>query len=92
MEGETMNDITADAIDKVRNDRQETYGHPRINFTRTARLWQAYMDNKEDKTITEFDVPMFMILVKIAREQNIHNYDNLVDIIGYTKTLEMLYE
>ncbi len=86
--------ITAEAIDKVTGDRQKTYGHPRVNFDRIARLWEAYMTNKPSnrRYINAYDVPMFMILVKIAREQHDHNYDNLVDIIGYIKTLEMLYE
>ena len=86
--------ITAEAIDKVTGDRQKTYGNPRTNFDRIARLWDAYMTNKPvgHWHINAYDVPMFMILVKIAREQHEHNHDNLVDIIGYIKTLEMLYE
>lgn len=50
--------LTADTmlatVDKlVSTDRQSTYGHPLDNFTNIARLWDAHLENKVDKLITD---------------------------------------
>lgn len=82
--------ITAEAIDKVRNDRQELYGHPKINFGRIARFWNDYLELTPAHRITDKDVAFMMILVKIAREMHKTNRDNLIDIIGYVQCLELL--
>lgn len=36
------------------------------------------------------DVAMMMILFKLAREENKHSHDNLVDIIGYSALADIL--
>lgn len=38
------------------------------------------------------DVGALMILLKVAREMNVHKSDNQTDIAGYAKTVEMVHE
>ena len=68
--------------------RGSDYGHPKEDFTRTAKLWSAYLDIE----ITAEDIPMLMILLKVSRQKHKHKMDNLDDIQGYAETRKMLEE
>jgi hypothetical protein len=72
----------------VYGDREQTYGHPALNFEATARYWNAYLDNKKalgkPATIDARDVARMMVFLKMARQQHAPKRDNLVDAIGYT--------
>jgi len=78
--------ILKEADKLTSGDRQADYGHPSEDFTRTAALWSAY----KGVEFTVKDVPMMMILLKVSRERNKHKRDNLVDIAGFARTLEMV--
>ena len=80
--------LATDAIRLVTGDRQAAYAHPKVNFQRIANLWSIILD----VDITAEQVALCMIQVKIAREMNRHTRDNLVDIIGYTLTLDTCQE
>jgi len=74
------------------NDRQKNYGHPKENFKRIADLWNSYMVNRfnPESPISVEDVAWMMVLLKIARDLNKPTKDNLVDSIGYVRTLAMI--
>jgi hypothetical protein len=74
------------------NDRQKNYGHPKDNFKRTADFWNAYLSSRKnpEAEITNEDVAWMMVLLKIGRDLNKPTRDNLVDAIGYTRTLAMI--
>jgi hypothetical protein len=66
----------------VGGDRAASYGHPKQDFERTAKIWSA---------ILGFDVPaekvaLCMIGVKISRQCNAAKRDNWTDIAGYAQT------
>ena len=68
------------ALDCITNDRADQYGDAKENFDNIARLWRAYL--KID--ISDFEVIMLMILLKVARTKSSQGHsDNYVDIIGY---------
>ena len=67
-------------------ERRDSYGHPGRDFLRVAQLWSAFLGLE----IKSEHVPIMMILVKVSREANKHKLDNLTDIAGYARTLEML--
>lgn len=73
-------------------DRQKNYGHPRDNFKRIADLWNAYLSNRRnpESPISVEDIAWMMVLLKIARDLNRPTKDNLVDAVGYTRTLAMI--
>ena len=80
--------LAADAVQAVTGPRQRDYAHPKINFQRIANLWSIVLD----VDITPEQVALCMIQVKIAREMNRHTRDNIVDLIGYSLTLDACLE
>lgn len=84
--------IAAEAHAAVYGQRGEAYGHPRDNFTDTARLWTALLAHKlqPGEQISPEDIARCMIGIKLARDLNSPKRDNRVDIIGYAITLDRL--
>jgi hypothetical protein len=80
--------LAADAVQAVTGPRQRDYAHPKVNFQRIANLWSIVLD----VDITPEQVALCMIQVKIAREMNRHTRDNIVDLIGYSLTLDACME
>ena len=74
------------ANDLIQGDRGESYGHPLDDFARTARRWEAILRVQ----ITPEQVALCMVCVKISRECNKHQLDNLSDGAGYFGTIEMI--
>ncbi len=72
----------------VGGDRNRAYAHPSINFARIARLWEPVLGC----SVSPAQVALCMIQVKVAREIHAHKRDNLVDLIGYTLTLDAVTE
>jgi len=84
-------------ITQGQESRNRNYRHPKHNFKKIARMWNAYLINKresgydhndddDDIFINKKDVAMMMALLKIVREQEYHKRDNLVDAAGYINT------
>lgn len=87
---------TADRLVNV--ERQEYYDSPINNFTKIATMMTGAgfrctgPNPGEIRVIEPRDIPIFMILTKISREVFRHKEDNLVDIVGYVKTLESIHK
>jgi len=67
----------------VYGNRNADYGHPLDDFHKTALIWQAILG----VPVTEEQVALCMVGVKISRECNRPKRDNIVDGIGYFCTL-----
>lgn len=67
------------AKDIINGERQDVYGDPEDSFKVIADYWSTFLCLK----ITSKDVALMMTLFKIAREQNQHKIDNLIDAAGY---------
>lgn len=75
---------------KITNERVSIYGDPIENLSTIASLWDQYIKSKlkyenDLCIINSKDVSMMMILLKVARELNSTNKDNLIDIAGYCR-------
>lgn len=76
-------ELLREALSITTGARAAQYGHPSINLTRTARLFDAYLVGL-DREITVVDVAAIMALLKLARlQQSPAHYDSLLDIAGY---------
>lgn len=83
----TEESVLEEAKRLVHGSRQEDYGHPIDDFTRTGRMWGAILG------IPDIDpriVALMMACVKISREVNKPKRDNRVDLAGYAETCEMV--
>ena len=80
--------IDEDILNKVKNivkgDRLDSYGLPKESFQRIADYWNVYMNHTiGNEDILPKDVAMMMVLFKLAREENKHKEDNIVDMLAY---------
>lgn len=72
--------VLDEAIRVVYGNRQQNYGHPRVNFKRIADLWSVIVGT----TITPEQTGLMMVCLKIARLMETPDHrDSYVDIAGY---------
>lgn len=81
-----------EALRLTTGDRQNSYGHPIRDFSRTAAMWTALIGDKLLSPITAQDVAWMMVLLKASRQQNRNKLDNLVDAAGYINCAHMVIE
>jgi len=79
--------ILEEAARLVDGPRQQAYGYPIVDFTRTGRIWGAMLGIPD---VLPRTVALMMVAVKLSREMNLPSRDNLVDIAGYARTAEMV--
>lgn len=77
-----LTELLATADRLVNGDRNNTYGPPSQDFTRTAQLWTTYLDGRS--TLEAHDVAVMMILLKVSRLACTPDHeDSWIDIAGY---------
>jgi len=81
--------ILEEAQRLVYGDRQEAYGHPFDDFSRTGRMWGAILGIED---VSPEKVALCLAAVKISRECNAPKRDNLTDLAGYAATCELVKE
>lgn len=65
--------------------RLDSYGNPLNSFGRISDYWNNYLLHKgiTIKNLNPSDSAMLMALFKLAREENKHKEDNIIDAIAY---------
>lgn len=72
----------AEAYTLVNGDRNEDYGHPLDDFSKSAAMWSFILDTE----VTPEQVALCMVAVKVSRLSNdIDKRDSWVDIAGYVE-------
>jgi hypothetical protein len=81
--------IDQEARNLVYGARAATYGHPRGDFDRVAKMWSAILNHD----VTSEQVAIMMVAFKLARlSQTPTHRDSQVDTIGYMLCLARLQE
>ena len=80
--------ILTEAHGLVHGDRQASYGHPAVDFGRTAGLANILLASKLKSDLGPEDIATLMVCVKLSRECHEHKRDNLVDACGYLECRE----
>lgn len=82
-----MKDNCLKRADKLINGpRRKSYGPVEDSFKRIATMWSIILKHN----ISPKDVALCMVALKLCRESNAHNIDNLDDIAGYTALAELV--
>ncbi len=92
LEGEE--NILAIAQRLTSQDRIGDYGHPLVDFSRTAALVTVLFSDKllPGAQFEPGDIPLIQICVKLSRQVNKYKRDNLADIAGYARTAELVFD
>jgi hypothetical protein len=88
----TKESVCQEADRLVSGERQNDYGHPLDNFNKVAGLFSAFLGDKLKEPVTADEAGLLLVLLKVAREGNAPKRDNLVDIAGYAKVVELIQE
>lgn len=82
----TVLDEATQLTDRTRKD---VYAHPSINFERIARMWSVILGVE----VTAEQHALCMIAVKLSRLVETPGHrDSLIDLAGYARTIELLYD
>lgn len=69
--------------DRITNQqRRDKYGPPAVDFAKVQGMAKALWGRGPED---EAEHALYMVFVKLAREQHSHQRDNIVDAIGYLK-------
>lgn len=92
--GNSPSNILKEAEGLVYGPRQDDYGHPLHDFSRTAGMWTYLFGDllKDGAKFGPEHIPLAMVCVKLSREMNRPKRDNGVDGVGYLGTLELVRE
>lgn len=72
----------------VHGQRNQDYGHPLDDYTRTAKMWSAILGFE----VTAEKAILCMCAVKISRQCNHPKRDNMTDLAGYAACEQMTIE
>lgn len=86
-------EILQEAYNIVNQDRQNTYGHPKDDYTKVTNIFETLTNKK----LTLTDALLFMVSVKLARlktnlDQGQLHHDTLLDTIGYLTCINMIHQ
>lgn len=86
--------ILLEANRLVSGDRQASYKHPLEDYACTAAMWTAMIQKRYRVSVplTPDFCCLMMAAMKISREAGLHKRDNLTDLAGYARCVEMCLE
>jgi hypothetical protein len=83
-----MSDVLEDAARVIHGPRRQAYGPVEESFDALAQVLSVVLRKKLKEPLTSREVGLMMISLKLCREANAHERDNLVDLAGYAALTE----
>lgn len=80
--------IFEEAESLIKGNRRDAYGGVQESFMNIAAVWSVVLKTP----VTAQQVAKCMLGMKLVREANKHQRDNLVDLCGYSMLLQQLEE
>jgi hypothetical protein len=84
--------VLVEAQGLVHGGRNDDYGHPLDDWSRTAAMVSAMLAHKLREPLTAEDALMLMVCVKLSREVNRPKRDNRTDGAGYFECLDWVVD
>lgn len=75
--------VLSEAQGLVHGDRNEQYGAPITEYTRTVGMVNAMLAHKLKEPLAPEDLAYIMVCLKLSRQVNKPKRDSLVDAAGY---------
>lgn len=82
--------IALEADKLIHGPRRKSYGPIKESGKNLAKLWSALLSKKLKGDITPSETMLMMAGLKLLRESNKHQRDNLTDLCGYALLAEEL--
>jgi hypothetical protein len=86
-ESTTGQSVLQEAEGLINGPRQASYGHPGVDLARTGRMWGAILGIPD---VPAEQVALCMVGLKISRQVNKPQRDNLTDGCGYFGVIELI--
>lgn len=81
-----LRDVVQRARALVDGPRQEAYGEPVEHLTKVAKVWSVILSHEVDAA----RVALCMVALKLVREANSHDADNVLDAAGYLEIVSRI--
>lgn len=82
--------VLTEAEGLVHGDRNQDYGPPIEDFTRTAGMVSAMLAHKLKEPLTAEEVGLIMCCVKLSRQIHKPKRDSMVDLAGYAECVQWI--
>lgn len=84
--------ITETAQRLVYGDRNASYGSPKSDYEKTAKIWSGLLFHKLKKEIEPQEALLMMAAMKLSRLMHRHQPDSSVDAVGYMLCYEWVMD
>jgi len=89
---DTHESVLTEAQGLVHGDRNEQYGAPISEYTRTVGMVNAMLAHKLKEPLAPEDLAYIMVCLKLSRQVNKPKRDSLVDAAGYCEVAQWIID